>query len=255
MKRIDSKAGEGTREARLQAVRRALREGDPAAEPQSPGTEPEATPFVPLSPEEIVVMRATMLCAVPDERRMSPRLLPILVGSALTLVGWGVLSLVSWLGRLPIPGEESAPRVATSSIPAETPGSVSGDWGPGPGGPNARSLPSPSGVGIQADVGAPSPPERSSRRGSASSGSAHSPRAVSPRPGLAPSVAKAPAAQLASAGSSTLPSAPNSALGAEPVAVPSKRELQFSTPGGTRIVWVFASGDAPVSETPRPARL
>jgi hypothetical protein len=270
MQPIDSKAGEGTREARLRAVRRALREGDPAPEPPAPGDEGEAGAYAPLSREEIVVMRATMLGSVPEERRVSPRLLPIVVGSALTLAGWGVVSLLTWLDRLPAPAGESAPRVATSSIPAETPGSISGEGRPGEGGAASRPLPPPSaggpiaepappGFGGRAGAGGPSPAEVSMGSGSPRPGSSRSPRALSPRPGGAPSRRPASSAQLSSVGDSvdgsTGGSVPKSAPNADAVVAPALRELQFSTPGGTRIVWVFASGDAPISETPRPARL
>lgn len=45
------------------------------------------------------------------------------------------------------------------------------------------------------------------------------------------------------------------ASGSSPAVVPVVREVQFSTPGGTRIVWVFASGQTPAQESPRPSRL
>lgn len=254
-KDIDSKAGVESREVRIRAVRRALREGDPAPEPQPRGLEGEADSYAPLSPEEVVVMRATMLRAVPEERRFSLRFLSILVGSALTLAAWGGVSLLTWLGRLPVPGGEAAPRVATTSPPAEAPAPVSGSPGPG-------RLPAPAGAGPAAtaspSAGGPSAPDghvHTSRAGSAPSGSARSPRVTPPRPGAAPSILSAPTARLASVGGSIEESAPEAAPGAAPAASPAIRELQFSTPGGTRIVWVFASGDAPVSETPRPARL
>jgi len=67
------------------------------------------------------------------------------------------------------------------------------------------------------------------------------PRQARPPAGRRPPHPEAPV-RLASTGSSPAP-------------VPVVREVQFSTPGGTRIVWVFASGETPAQESPRPSRL
>lgn len=242
MKDVDSKAGD-RKEARL---RERLRAGDPAS----------GAP--PLAAEEVQAMRRAMLGAVPEARaarEAAPWRLPALAMTGLGLVAGIGFGLHAWLsGGAVSPKGYPGPVVAEVSPSLPTGG---GARGTAPGAaPGSEGLPAENPAPVASGEGARPAPGSGARSGPGlPDRHVRSPRATPPRPGAAPPVLSAPTARLASAGGSIEESAPEAAPGAEPAASPAIRELQFSTPGGTRIVWVFASGDAPVSETPRPARL
>lgn len=176
----------------------------------------------PLDSHEVQAMRRAMLGAVPEARRSGAWRMPLLAAAALAALAGLVVGLRSgWFS----PGSgtpQGAPPQVVSVRPAPVP--------PTP--PVAEEAPSPAPQSAREPAPSPRAP-RGSRPG----------RKLRPAP--APDRGTVP--QLAS----------NPASDDAPLTAPAqaRRELQFSTPGGTRIVWVFASGEATPSTPPLSSRL
>ena len=261
MKDIDLNRSKVGDEARESEWRERLRAGDPVSE------------MTPLAEEEVRTMRRAMLGALPEERR-SPWRLPLLAATAFAALLALVAGLKLWpFGAGPARTGRAIPQIA-SAPPAEPeeagsrsaartpeppvqPGALSPKEGSSqsgapsapltgtPGSPGALSTPAAGARAAQPAGRAASPSLAGARR---SPPIAPRARGVSP-PRLAstsPDHGARSASRLASANPAPAPLA---------TPAQARRELQFSTPGGTRIVWVFASDEAPDSAPPRPTRL
>jgi len=189
------------RDARLRAL---LREADPAA--GEPGLDPRA----------VQTMRREVLAAAPEPHRRGV-LAPALAGSA-ALAGVALLALAFWWSADPQGSQPERMAATPEASSAASPASTGAGSRPYP----SASTPASSSPGISGPVRPPSASPATSaplRRGNA----------APPRLRLQPPVRLARAAP---------PAIEEPALQVDP-AVPEGRQIQFSTPGGTRVIWVL----------------
>ena len=201
-----STKGSSERDARLREI---LRQGDPAAD--EPG----------LSTGEVRAMRRAVLTAVPERRRFA--LVPVLAtGAAVALAV--LLAVVLWRGGEPQgirpPEEKRAARPAAPVRPAAPP-AVSEP----PAIPQPPAAPEPRPSVEPEPVREPVRPRQAA------------PRVVPPPPPALPEPEPLPERlELASVPEPSLP---------EPgLAGPQGRHVEFSTPGGTRIIWLLTADES-----------
>jgi len=237
---------------RNEDLRERLRAGDPA----------EAVE--PLHPDEVAAMRRALRGALTEERRPAAWRTPALAAAALSALALGALL---WLrasgGGLeaprqaglppePRPGTAVPPAHRLAQAPAPSPPAQPASSAVVPTAPQAESRPpavawlpgSPDRRAAQAPPGPLSAPP--SERGAAPAASHRGPGARRATPRRRPSGTEPE--RLAS-------TPPRLSPDAAALPVPARREMQFSTPGGTRVVWVFASGEPSTATPPRPSRL
>jgi hypothetical protein len=216
--------------ARDERLRRLLREADPAA-----GMED-------LQPEEIAAMRRAMLNALREERSAFARRLPALAAAALAALALAGILWLRWNGSGGGEMQAAAPAATSprgSRAPAVAPPPLAWRSTTGPDAPllaqSPKARPSLSPLDPTAAASTTLP-----------DGIARSRSAQRPSPRHRPS--RSEGERLARNATPPL------AASAVEAAV---REVQFSTPGGTRIVWVFSQDDPSTSRksSPRPSRL
>lgn len=184
-----------------QRLRAALRRGDPADEPG-------------LTTEEVQGMRRTVLSAVeePGRRRF---LVPVLATAAAAVVLTLTVALALWRSH---PRQIAPPeRIVTVDKPLPTP---SPPIPPSPSVPPVHRAP-------EAPVEPPKPPDPAPPSEPVRPRGSERPRQKRPAP-------RAEEVRLASA-----PNVPS--VAEAPEEEPQPRQIQFSTPGGTRVLWTLAS--------------